>query len=127
MFSTRHVSSYDSIISFKHSLNKLFPLFTSFKSSKHIFGGMTRDYLSAKIHLDQFLCSPCLTVNNDGWEIVTCSLQNTSIEKNFQHVPTSPFVNLMHPQADRLAILASILICHSQQSRKLLKHVHHGY
>ena len=102
------VSSYGSI-SFKHLLNKLFPLFTSFKSSKHILRGMRRDYLSAIIHLDQFLCSPCLTVNDDGLAIVTCPLHNTSIEKNFYHVPTSPFGNLMHSQADRFAILGTKL------------------
>ena len=102
------LTSY-STISFKHILHFLFPSFTSFKASKIHLRGMRPDYLTAVIHLEHFCCSPCVTVNDNGLEIVTCALHENSIDKNVFHVPSSPLGNLIHSQDDRLAIMGSKL------------------
>ena len=96
-------------ISFKHMLNFLFPLFTAFKANRRRLRGMRQDFLTGIFHLKLFMSSPCLAVDDDGLNLVTCSMHNNAINKSFIHVPTSPFGNLLHPHADRLGLIGTKL------------------
>ena len=97
-------------ITFKHMLNFLFPLFTAFKANRRRLRGMRQDFLAATLHLKFFMSSPCLAVDDNGLNLVTCSMHNNALNKSFIHIPKSPLGNLIHPHADRLALIATKLL-----------------
>ena len=93
-------------ISFVHLLNYFFPSFRSFKADAHCLRGMRKDFLRACQHFDTFVCSPCLEVTDHGLFLKTCQAHKNFTKKNV-HVPTSPLGNLLHPQSDRFAPMAT--------------------
>ena len=70
-------------ISFVHLLNHFFPSFKSFKADAHCLRGMRKDFLRACEHLDTFVCSPCLEVNDHGLFLKTCQAHNNLTKKLF--------------------------------------------
>ena len=68
---------------------------------------MKQDWLHSTLHLETYLCSPCLCIDENGLSIVTCYLHNYNHNKRYIHMATSPLGNLTHPHFDRLAPLAT--------------------
>ena len=97
------------VISFKHLLNRLFPKFVSFRADASKLTSMRNDFLSAVLHLEQFLSSPCLSIDEDGLNVRTCGMHSGSLSLKMFHIPRSPLGNLIHPESDRLAVMASKL------------------
>ena len=94
-------------ISFVHLLNYLFPNFKSFGANKNYLRSMREDWLNSTLHLDTFLSSPCLSVDENGLALVTCYMHNKKIDKQIVHMAPSCFGNLFHVQVDRLAPMAT--------------------
>ena len=97
------------VISFKHLLNRWFPVFDGFHADGSKLTSMRKDYLSSVLHLDEFLSSPCLSVDEDGLNLRTCRLHGNSLPLKMFHLPRSPLGNLIHPESDRLAVMATKL------------------
>ena len=94
-------------ISFKHLLNFLIPSFKAFKADKKKLTCMRSDFLRSVIHLDSFFSSPCVEVDVNGLNLLTCFQHENVTDKKFIHMPILPHGNQIHPQSDRLAVLGT--------------------
>ena len=96
-------------IDFSHLVAKLFPKLKGSSGKARFLSGMRSDFLKSTLHLDIFLSSPCLSVSDNGLQLLTCSLHQKTLNKNFIHPATSPLGSLLHPLSDRFALIATKL------------------
>ena len=96
-------------IDFSHLLAKLFPKLKQSSGKARFLTGMRSDFLKSVLHLGTFISSPCLSINEKGLQLVTCSLHLKTLVKKFIHPATSPLGSLLHPQSDRFAPIATKL------------------
>ena len=94
-------------ISFKHLLNLLIPSFKAFKAEKKKLACIRSDFLRSVIHMESFFSSPCVEVDVNGLNLVTCIQHENVTDKKFIHMPISPYGNQIHPQSDRLAVMGT--------------------
>ena len=94
-------------LSFKHLLNLLFPAFNNFKANKKKLTCMRSDFLRSVIHLGSFFSSPCLEIDANGLNLVTCIQHEYITHKKFIQMPILPSGNQIHTHSDRLAVMGT--------------------